>query len=34
IQKRIRLTFGDKYGLIINSKLNEGTKVEIIMPAL
>jgi two-component system sensor histidine kinase YesM len=34
IQKRIRLTFGDKYGLIIYSKLNEGTKVVIIMPAL
>ncbi len=33
IQRRIRLTFGEKYGLFIYSKLNEGTKVVILMPA-
>ncbi len=33
IQRRIRLTFGEKYGLFIYSKLNEGTKVVISMPA-
>lgn len=34
VHHRIRLQYGDKYGLRINSKLNVGTKVDLILPLL
>jgi two-component system sensor histidine kinase YesM len=32
VNKRIKMKFGEEYGLKIQSKLNEGTLIEIIVP--
>ncbi|MPQ42725.1 cache domain-containing sensor histidine kinase [Clostridium tarantellae] len=32
VNERIKLTFGEEYGCVIESQLNVGTKVEIIIP--
>lgn len=34
VNDRIKIYFGDKYGLTISSELDEGTKVEICMPKI
>jgi two-component system, sensor histidine kinase YesM len=34
VQARILLAFGEEYGLFIDSKENEGTKVEILLPII
>jgi len=34
INQRIRLHFGDVYGLSVNSVLGEGTEVKILIPAI
>ncbi|MCX7831689.1 MAG: ATP-binding protein, partial [Actinobacteria bacterium] len=33
VHERLKLLYGDEYGLSIESKVNKGTKVRIIMPA-
>ncbi|WP_282936040.1 sensor histidine kinase [Paenibacillus sp. RC67] len=32
VHERIRLQYGDEYGLVIQSELNEGTNVQVILP--
>lgn len=34
VHKRLRLIFGDEYGLLISSRVAEGTKVELSLPAI
>ena len=34
VNERIRLYFGEEYGLVIWSEPDEGTKVEICLPAV
>jgi two-component system sensor histidine kinase YesM len=34
INERIKYHFGDEYGLYFSSRLNEGTKVKVIIPAI
>ena len=34
VHRRIRLTFGERYGLTIFSEPDEGTRVQIRLPAL
>ncbi len=34
VDKRIKLHFGNEYGLSISSRINEGTKVTVIMPLI
>jgi Predicted signal transduction protein with a C-terminal ATPase domain len=34
VQERIRLNFGDKYGMIINSEIDKGTQVIIRLPLI
>ena len=34
VHKRIRLLYGDEYGLLISSKVGQGTKVELCLPAV
>ena len=32
ISRRIKLKFGNKYGLLISSELNKGTVVTVVLP--
>lgn len=34
VNARIRLYFGDAYGINIDSKLNEGTKIKVVIPCI
>jgi two-component system sensor histidine kinase YesM len=33
VNHRIKLFFGEQYGIVINSELGEGTKIDILLPA-